>query len=134
MRTNTFHSTEMASSEQSQEPDIIPMDYCCDFEDEISPYPLEKTDAELDERKELEVELGQDWSLKLAANLSSSPSNEAKVHEEKSPINNNVGSSRVHSGSVTTAVGSDETRNIRNMRNALWKSSLKIGLFRSIDG
>jgi len=77
---------------------------------EISPYPLSPSDAEMNDWKELETEFGQDWSMKLAAQLLSSI---VEGTEEEARQRHNLSPSNFHFRPISPLAGSNDTRDAR---------------------
>ena len=114
-------------------------DDCSMDMDALAPYPAyTKSSVEIQEFKELELSLGEDWSLRLAGELSACDMSldgtiESEIEEEGDwgsaeleDEGDTHDRSEIHSAPIEDAED-DETRRKRNL---LWKQSLKVSMFR----
>lgn len=101
-------------------------------EEIFNPYPAyTTTSTEIQEWKDLERSLGENWSLRLAGELSSC---EMSVDETIESDFDEDDSSMEHDSKETTGSSDPssaivEDEEIRKKRNLLWKQSLKTSMF-----
>jgi hypothetical protein len=92
---------------------------------EYAPYPIDSTEEEIEDWNELEAELGQSWSVDVAKNLcdqsNKNDSTENGMNEEVGEINTQV--------TPNNSFSEGESSEVRQLRNQLWKQSLKTSLF-----
>jgi len=110
-------------------------------EEIINPYPAyTKTSTEIQEWKDLELSLGENWSWRLAGELSSCEMSvdgtiESEMEEEDFGMGHDTKEEHITvSSSPTQAVPIVEDEEIRKKRNLLWKQSLKTSMFRRQGG
>ena len=115
-------------------------DACSLDMDFLTPYPAyTKTSEEIQEFKELELSLGENWSLHLAGELSSCDMSVDETIETEFEEDDIFGMDDEDDTTAeeSAAVGStqspkqdpDEIDEIRRKRNLLWKQSLKFSMF-----
>lgn len=113
-------------------------DVCSIDMDALAPYPAyTKSSVEIQEFKELEVSLGENWSLRLAGELSACDMSldgtiESEIDDERDlGCAEEVDETNVHDVSLHSAPIQDaEDDETRRKRNLLWKQSLKVSMFR----
>lgn len=110
-------------------------DDCSLDTDVLTPYPAyTKTSEEIRERNELELSLGENWSLQLAGELSSCDMSVDETIETELGDDDGFGFDDIAEESFayfcsTTQAPTQEDDEIRRKRNLLWKQSLKSSLF-----
>ena len=112
-------------------------DDCSIDMDALAPYPAyTKSSVEIQEFKELEVSLGENWSLRLAGELSACDMSldgtiESEIDDEKDLCcAEEEDEIDVYDVSLHSAQIQDEDDETRTKRNLLWKQSLKVSMFR----
>jgi hypothetical protein len=130
--SDSFHPISPERSDFQDNTDVSgstsDLDFCFDKADvdvemELTPYPYTTTSEEIKDWHQLELSFGEDWSLRLACELSSS---------EMSIDSDSDDDSSLFQEDETTACPKDDNE-IRVKRNLLWKQSLKRSMFTTMD-
>ena len=102
--------------------------------EEVNPYPLSTTYEEMEDIRVLNSLLGDEWSLDLADDLSTSDASDWTAEGNQCPTHEFVwDTSGSHNNDSTERYDSTldgESTDVRALRNQLWKASLKRSLFR----
>lgn len=106
--------------------------------DVLTPYPAHATTSEeIQEWMELEQSLGENWSLRLAGELSPSEMSLNSTESDDDEDGEMFDSSYVFDDDESSSESSDscfqpeENEETKRNRNLLWKQSLKLSLFTS---
>jgi hypothetical protein len=92
---------------------------------EFAPYPLDSTEEEIEDLNELQVSLGQGWTFDIAKNLCEEVGAGEDMDEGMAEEYED-GSSQV---TPNNSFSESEPKELRQLRNQLWRQSLKSSLF-----